>query len=233
MGNLSPTLGIICGMQSELRALGRWARDARVRVAVSGAQPEQAEAEARRLVAEGCRVLLSWGVAGGLDPALTPGDLIIPAQVVAEDDRYWALSAKLCGAITVSARSGHSVASGTLLGLDRMALTLAEKAALFERTGAVAVDMETHRVALVAAEAGLPILAIRAIGDPASRTLPELATRALGADGQPKIGPVIAGLLRRPGDLRALLRLKRETDAALATLVGVADRALLAVLDGL
>ncbi|MCH8952346.1 MAG: hypothetical protein IID49_09510, partial [Proteobacteria bacterium] len=72
-------------MVSEVRALGRWADDPRIAIAVSGARPDRAEAEARRLVAGGCRVLLSWGVAGGLDPALRPGELVIPAEIVAED----------------------------------------------------------------------------------------------------------------------------------------------------
>jgi hopanoid-associated phosphorylase len=218
-------------MQSEVRALGRWADDPRVRIGVSGARPEHAETEARRLVADGCRVLLSWGVAGGLDPALVPGDLVIPAAVREEDGRSWTLSTEILGAVVDGAPSLPRRRGGRLLGLDRMVLSVAEKAALFERATVVAVDMETHRVALVAAEAGLPTVAIRAIGDPAGRALPELATRALDADGRPRIGPAIAGLLRRPGDLGALLRVKRDTDAALATLASAADQAIPAVLE--
>jgi hypothetical protein len=44
---------------------------------------------------------------------------------------------------------------------------------------------------------------------------------------------VVAGLLRRPGDLGALLRVKRDTDAALVALAGVADKAVPAMLEGL
>jgi hypothetical protein len=120
--------------------------------------------------------------------------------------------------------------SGAILGLDRMVLSTAEKAALHARTGAVAVDMESHRVAVAAAAAGLPVLAVRAIGDPAGRALPALAARALGEDGRPRIGPVVAGLLRRPGDLAALLRVRRDTEAALAALAGVAGTVIAAML---
>ena len=241
MGDLTPTpkivCGIVCGMVSEVRALGRWADDPLVGIGISGARPDRAEAEARRLVAEGCRALLSWGVAGGLDPALAPGDLVIPGEVVAEDGGSWPLShtviARLDRTIQTAEMPRPSrgmTGTGAILGLDRMVLSVAEKAALFERTGAVAVDMETHRVAQVAAEAGLPALAIRAIGDPAGRALPALAARALGEDGRPRIGPVVAGLLRRPGDVAALLRVRRDTEAALATLTAVADTFIAAIL---
>ncbi len=238
---MTPSLGIVCGMVSETRALGKWAADPRISLCVSGARPDCAEAEARRLVTEGCRVLLSWGVAGGLDPALAlePGDLTIPAQVVAEDGRRLPLSqtviARLDRAIQAAEmpRSSRGVTgTGAILGLDRMVLSAAEKAALFERTGAVAVDMESHRVARMAEEAGLPAVAIRAIADPADRTLPALAARALGGDGRPRIGPVALGLLRRPGELGALLRVKRDTDTALAA-PGIAGQVIPAVLEGL
>ncbi len=214
-------------MISEVRALGRWADDPLVGIGISGARPDRAEAEARRLVAEGCRVLLSWGVAGGLDPALAPGDLVIPAEVVAEDGGSWPASLELRAAVATGIPSpfrGEGQGGGKyILGLDRMVLSAAEKADLYKRTGAVAIDMESHRVALVAAAAGLPVLAVRAIGDPAGRALPALAARALGEDGRPRIGTVVAGLLRRPGDIGALLRVKRDTDSALTGLAGVAD----------
>jgi nucleoside phosphorylase len=196
-------------------------------------------------VAEGCRALLSWGVAGGLDPALVPGDLVIPGEVVAEDGSSWPAShtviARLDRAIQTAemprskpapdAIGGRGVTgTGAILGLDRMVPSAAEKAALFKRTGAVALDMESHRVALVAAAAGLPVLAVRAIGDPAGRPLPALAARALGEDGRPRIGPVVAGLLRRPGDLAALLQVKRDTEAALVRLAAVAETLIPAIL---
>ncbi|MFQ5566335.1 MAG: adenosylhopane nucleosidase [Paracoccaceae bacterium] len=240
MGNLTPALGIVCGMASEVRALGRWADDPRIAIGISGARPERAEAEARRLTAAGCRVLMSWGVAGGLDPALVPGDLIVPAEVADEAGTTWAMSnaviARLDRKLQKDRMPGSSrgmTGTGAILGLDRMVPGAAEKASLHARTGAVAIDMESHRVARVAAEAELPVLVLRAVGDPAGRALPALAARALGADGQPRIGPVVAGLLRRPRDIGALLRVRRDAEAALAALAKCPDTAIPAALEGL
>jgi hypothetical protein len=112
-----------------------------------------------------------------------------------------------------------------------MVLSKAEKTEIFERTGAAAIDMETRAIARVAADAGRAAVAIRAIGDPADRDLPQLVEQALDQDGRPRIGPVIGGLLRRPVDLPALIRVKRDADAALATLAAIADNAVTTILD--
>lgn len=61
------------------------------------------------------------------------------------------------------------------------------------------------------------------MADPAERALPPLALDAVDENGAPRIGRVLRGLAARPGDLRALLALKRDSDAAHATLRRLAD----------
>lgn len=216
MGDLTdaPIIGILVGMQSERDALGPIQNDPRIAFGISGARPDQAEREAARLAGLGCRVLVSLGVAGGLDPTLVPGRLLIGSEVVEEDGTITTL-------VPPDLPGGRRA---RLLGLDRPAMTAEEKAALFAVTRAAAVDMETHRVARVARMAGLEAVAIRAVGDPATRALPRLAADALGPDGRPRIGRVIAGLLGEPWALPRLLRLRSDTEAALASLSGIAAR---------
>ena len=202
-------LGIVSGMASETLALGKWVDDPRVRVAVSGADPDRAEAEARRLVAEGASGLLSWGIAGGLAPALKTGAVVRPAVVAGPGDQRW----------EVMLGSGD----GVLAGYDRLVRHPSAKAGLRAATGAMAVDMESHRVACVAAEAGIPFGTYRVVSDPAERTLPALAEQALGEDGRPRIGPILWGLLSRPGDLPDLIRAGRDSRVALDVLARDAD----------
>ena len=200
-------IGILCGMVREAEALGDLAHDPRVAVAISGARPDKAEAEARRLARNGCRLLVSWGIAGGLAPAYRPGEIIVPSAVMNSRGERFGLRPDLVG------RKPGPV----MLGLDEVVLSVRAKAAL-AATGAVAVDMETHRVAMVGQEHEIPVIAIRAVADPAGLALPKLAATALGEDGRPKIGSVVLGLLTRPFDLPALLTLKENTDDAITAL---------------
>jgi len=39
-------------------------------------------------VAQGATALVSFGLAGGLDPALIPGAVVVPAEVMEDGQRY-------------------------------------------------------------------------------------------------------------------------------------------------
>ena len=81
-----------------------------------------------------------------------------------------------------------------------------DKHALYVKTGAIAVDMESHIVAAVGAAHGLPVAAIRVITDPAKRTLPASAVAAMRPNGTTNIGAMIRSVLMRPRELPALIK---------------------------
>ncbi|MDH3665922.1 MAG: hypothetical protein OEN23_03240 [Paracoccaceae bacterium] len=197
-------------MESERRALGAWADDPRVIVGICGARPARAEAEARRLAEAGCRALLSWGLAGGLDPDLKPGAVMTASSVICSDADPLPL--------TPVPGVGDP---GPCFGAETVIETPAHKADLHRRLGAAFADMETHRVATVAAVHGIPAYVLRAVADPAERALPTLAAGALDETGRPRIGAVLAGLARQPWDLPLLLRVKRDADEGLDALSAV------------
>jgi adenosylhomocysteine nucleosidase len=201
----------VCGLRSEAAALGRAA-------AVSGARPECAESHARRLAGQGATALVSFGIAGALAPDLRAGDLLVPSVILDADGRRHAASAEL------AARLGLALGGGVLLGSDRLVATVADKARLAAMTGAIAVDMESHRVARAAHAAGLPVLAIRAIADPAASAIPASARDSVTADGRVRVAATLLRLLIRPRELPALLGLGRHSARAHATLRRAAAR---------
>ena len=72
---------IICGMQSEAACLA--AVGISERVAVSGAHTGRAMRAARQLASAGADSLVSFGLAGGLDPRVGPGTVILAERVIA------------------------------------------------------------------------------------------------------------------------------------------------------
>jgi hypothetical protein len=94
-----------------------------------------------------------------------------------------------------------------------------EKRALYMKTGAIAVDMESHIVAAVGRMHDLPVAAIRVITDPAKRALPTSAVAAMRSNGTTDIGAMLRSVLSRPRELPALLQTALDARAARATLV--------------
>ena len=194
-------LGVVVGLAAEGRIARRLGR-----VAVGGGLPAGAAVAAERLVAAGVSGLLSFGLAGGLDPALRPGDLVIPEAVLL-DGIVWSTDAAL-------RRRFGAATAGALLAGTQIVADASAKRALFEATGAVAIDLESGAVAQVARRHGLPFAVLRAVCDPAERNLPPAALAALNAAGAIGLSRVLAAVARRPGQIGELLRL--AGDARLA-----------------
>jgi adenosylhomocysteine nucleosidase len=198
----SDSIALLVGFGAEARVarLSGW------RVAIGGGTTEGAAQAARGLIATGATGIVSFGLAGGLDPKLPAGTLVV-AKAVAADGRVWPtdpeLSARLGGA------TGH-----LCLGLDHVVVSIAEKRRLSRETGAAVVDMESGAVAAIAAEAGVPFAVLRAVCDPADRTLPPAALVALDVSGRMGVARMAMSVMTSPGQLGALCGL--ALDAAMA-----------------
>ncbi|MFM7135472.1 MAG: nucleoside phosphorylase [Planctomycetota bacterium] len=149
-----------------------------------------AAARAARLLLDGHRprLLVSAGFAGGLDPMLERGAIVEPASVRGESETAAPLPL---------AAPGQGAA--TIVTVDRIVRTPAEKAALAAATEATLVDMETVAVAEVAREAGVPCRSIRVISDAAGDELPPDVTRLIKPQSPlRRAGSLIGMLGRRP-----------------------------------
>ncbi len=195
--NLLTGAAFIVGMRAEARIARRLGP-----IGIGAASAERLAAEASALI--------SFGIAGGLDPARLPGALVVPEAVVTPDGERFATDPALTAALG-GANAVAMLASPGIVG-ERAA-----KARLFAAFGAAAVDMESGAVARAAERHGIPFAVMRAIGDPAARDLPPAAIAAFDAKGI-AAGRLIASLVAAPGQIPALIALARETQAALRAL---------------
>lgn len=194
-----------------LEAEARIARRLGGPVEVGGGGAEGAAAAAARLIGRGVSGLVSFGLAGGLDPALAPGALLIPARVLC-GEREWETDP------TLTRRLGGPT-PGAVYGGGAILATAAEKSALHARTPAVAVDLESAAVAHAARQHGLPFAVLRAVCDPAGRDLPRAALVALDGAGRVGAARVAWAVLSEPRQIPALIRLARDAARARHTLV--------------
>jgi adenosylhomocysteine nucleosidase len=130
-----------------------------------------------------------------LDEAAESASAILSSGDVAVDGDFVAVLSKMLPGAHV----------GRIVGSDRIVATVGEKHLLYQQTGALAVDMESHIAARVAARHGLPFAALRVISDRADEALPPAALVGMRSDGGMALGAVLASLARHPGQLPALL----------------------------
>jgi hypothetical protein len=195
------TLVVACGLKREESIIERPGRD--VFVVVGGGDAARLDAELDDMVEMFPGIIVSSGLAGALDPTLLPGDVVI--------DGHRGLVARL-QAILPHARIGAVVGSDTIVA------TAAEKQALTDRTGAIAVDMETHIARRVAARRNLPFVAVRVISDDAGSTLPPAALVGMKPDGSMALRAVLWSLARQPRQLPSLIRTGDQAGRAFKSL---------------
>jgi adenosylhomocysteine nucleosidase len=188
-----------------------------------------AAAAADALLGAGATALVSWGLAGGLDPRLPAGTICLPTLVVDQHGRTFSTDHHWRERVRAAVAVHRLVVAGTLLTSVTAIHHVADKAAAFRESGAVAVDMESSGVASVAATHRVPFIAVRVIIDTAHDELPA-AVLAASSEGGVQPLRLMRALLQRPRDVGALLRLAQRYRSARRALVAVAGTGTLAPL---
>jgi len=222
-------VGVVAALEAEARTLGVAVRrhdglfclvDGTL-LAVSGIGCAHADLAAGSLVAAGASALMSFGLAGGLDPALHAGSVVLPDEVISRDGARCVAAREWREHLLREVQKACPATGGKLLTCPRPIDAPAEKAAAFRETGAVAVDMESLAIAQVAERHGLPFIAARVIVDTAADVVPPSVIAASGS-GAVNVRRLIMGLAAQPRDVIGLLRLARRYRAATRSLTALA-----------
>jgi adenosylhomocysteine nucleosidase len=207
-----PYVIVATGLDFEARlALG----DAEARVCCGrGSQMAVALATA---IGPGCSGIISFGIAGGLDPQLQTGTMIVASSVIGANgvrsalptDERWS---------ELLLRSHPYQIHAPVLGVDAPVTEPKDKLRLFHQTGAAVVDMESHIAASIAVSHGLPFAALRVVADPARQRVPQAALCGMRADGSLDAFAVLRALWRRPSDIAGLPSVARNAWVARSAL---------------
>lgn len=143
--------------------------------------------------------LIGAGIAGGIDPTLSPGDVIVASEVRAPDG-----SVIRCDSIGVETRRA------VIRSVERLAGSAAEKRTI---TDAHAIDTESAGWARAAAKRGIPIVIIRSIFDPIDEEIPDFVTGSGSVDRAAVARHALLHLKTIPALLQMRERLRTCSDA--------------------
>ena len=158
------------------------------------------------LDAQPYELLISSGFAGGVDPSLGVGDLLL-AENFSDPQLLARARSILVGGVA------------RLVTADRVIASETERAELAQKNNAAAVDMETEWIARACAERKLPMLSLRVISDTAAAPFPAPPEVLFNLKRQQTEAlKLIPYLLKHPSALVRLIRFARQIATARANL---------------
>ncbi|HZY76029.1 MAG TPA: 4-hydroxy-3-methylbut-2-enyl diphosphate reductase [Jatrophihabitantaceae bacterium] len=167
-------LVVVTALRSEYAALSGRVPDAQL--LRCGMGPERVQAWLPRLREAAPGAVVVAGVAGGVDPSLRPGDVVVASEV--RDSRGRTVLRGAAPLVAELRRMGLRVRTGPMVSHDRV-VGGAEERARLAATGAIAVDMESAEI--VRATVGVPTAVVRVIVDTAFSPVARFATLPAGA----------------------------------------------------
>ncbi|MGR8920123.1 MAG: phosphorylase family protein [Gammaproteobacteria bacterium] len=214
--------GFIAAMQPEAAvfeaASGQLANGAEYVVLLSGPGQKNAARAANTLLRSGCDALVSWGMAGGVAPALGTGDVVVSAGAMAGTGERLEFAPDAAADFRARLADRLAPLDGIAMSASAAALTVGDKARLYSQFGADTVDLESAAIAYVARSARAGFACVRVVVDDARFDVPAAALAGLADDGSVAVGKTVLALVEHPEQLLRMLRLARHFRRALASL---------------
>ncbi len=163
-----------------------------------------------------CRLLLSLGFAGALDPDLHPGDLVVVNAYLYGSSTAVAGALHTTRAAVLLRQGGISALEGALLTVDEPLLTLQAKRRAWNGSGALVVDMEGRWIADAAAARDIPLIGIRAVLDEASFALPSFVATIIADEGRREWAHAVRAIPSRSAAMSFLPLALKSREAARA-----------------
>lgn len=195
-----------------------------VTVLLTGMGGENAANAMRSIPVEAHDLCISTGLAGSLDPALKPGDVIVAraAETAGRNVR----AASEASLVELAVSSGAS-AIHTSLTSEKIIATAEEKESLSRK--ASIVEMESAYVLSAANERRVPCVVIRGVSDAADEDLPVDFARILDSHGHLRMGGLLREIGLSPYRIPLLIQFGRQSRAAAKSLADFLDRYVSAV----
>lgn len=152
-------------------------------------------ADFERMVPSTVTGILSFGMCGGLAPGLPVGGVVLCSELITDQGIYYPdliWNNKLSQTLDIAPSIYYST------GQFNLADTPAQRAALYQKYNAVAIDDESGPMAEFAGSRKIPFAVLRVVSDAWDDTVPLAARNALNPDGSSNVGSIISWLEAHP-----------------------------------
>ncbi len=184
---------------------------------------DAASQAAEKLLDLNINALISWGVAGALDPTLESGDLIIANSIISGDKNNPTTAKWQKELLAFFSGKVQKALNADIYSSSEVCATIEDKKILFGKTNTIAVDMESAAITDTAMKNNLDFVVIRSIADKNDMPIPEAVLKYTDSLGNPIILKFIGSCLSKPGQIRELLILARCYKKAIKTLNNIAE----------
>ncbi len=223
VGPASSRVLVVAAMPSELpRGLVRLG----ARSFVTGVGAPSAE----QLAGEGPVIIT--GTCGALVPACDPPALVLADAAISADGEFRA-SPALTEALATAARGlGIALQRGAIATAEGVVESPGARADLAASTGAIAVDLESARLARACEDAGRPWAVLRIVSDGPGLPLGALHAVLAGLTSEPALAVLLARLAKTPRAVPRFLQLAAHVTSGRARVRRILAAALEAGLPG-
>ncbi|HEV2392491.1 MAG TPA: hypothetical protein VG146_09030 [Verrucomicrobiae bacterium] len=157
------------------------------------------------------KLVLSCGFAGGLNPKLPHGAVLFQTEGLHELDE---------------ALEEAGAQRAKFVSQERVVITAEEKRALWQKTGADAVEMESDAIWAICRQLTIPCATVRVILDPARKSLPFDFNQIMTEDKRLDGFKLALGILKSPVAIPGLLLLQSQSRRAARRLARVLEAGL-------
>lgn len=153
--------------------------------------------------------ILSVGLSGALVAEVSQGDLVVGNSMILSNNLD-----EISQTLNFPADAEKGWHVGRLCTTDHIVRTCDEKRELHDRTGAIAVDMESHAVATVCKSRDINFMGVRVISDDLTEDLPPEVLAIFGPNGTVRTGALVGTLFKRPSSVKDLWKLRESAVSA-------------------
>jgi len=195
-----------------------------VTVLLTGMGNENAERAIASIPVDAHDLCISSGLAGSLNDALRPGDVVVARAAHSENDKQAIEGDESLRSVAVSLGAKPVEFSFTS---EKIVPTAVQKEDLRQR-GSI-VEMESAHILLAAQAVHVPAIVVRAISDAADEDLPVDFARVLDSHGHLKMGGLLKEVGLNPYRIPLLIQFGRQSRNAAKALAEFLDRYIFAV----